>query len=249
MSLIETFKTADATIIGHSHKKLYKNNQDAYVVYQDEDIIVGVVCDGCGSSLYSEVGSRLCSRFIADYVKAHFKDSAFDPDELLHALLGFIKSVSAQMPGKEDFKDFIYNYFLFTVIGFVIKKEQTHIFTAGDGFVMINDDRNSIEQDNRPDYIACNILEESDISFDVTEIPTDSLVRLMIGSDGILEALSSAGRKLHDGGRILSADEMAAETSFFGNPVALPKYLCLLESTGGVLYDDTTLVVVRREND
>ena len=50
-----------ASIIGKAHIKLKKPNQDSYLIANEDEYTLAVVCDGLGSKKYSQIGSKkLC---------------------------------------------------------------------------------------------------------------------------------------------------------------------------------------------
>lgn len=64
MRLSDRFEIAGGSVIGRDHLLYNKPNQDAYYYEVRDNIIAGVVCDGCGSTPYSQVGSSLASKMI-----------------------------------------------------------------------------------------------------------------------------------------------------------------------------------------
>src|SRR5262249_39126815 len=51
--------------IGRDHILAQKNYQDAHALIQTDTHIIGVICDGCGEGVRSEVGAALAAEFIA----------------------------------------------------------------------------------------------------------------------------------------------------------------------------------------
>ena len=46
-----------------------------------------------------------------------------------------------------------------TILGFVMDDQKLIVFGAGDGMVIVNDEINAIDQNNRPIYIAYHLLD------------------------------------------------------------------------------------------
>lgn len=182
---MDIFQVAAGSILGRDHLLAGKNNQDAYRVIQDPEHLVAIVCDGCGSSPYTEVGAQLGARLIANEIhqllqmprwstpwkKAgpHSADPALDPAQLarINALLERVKAdvlAEIRLLAKgmgDDFTKVVEDYFLFTVVGAVVTPAITFFFHLGDGVIKVNG-RNlplagSIAQ-NAPAYLAYNLV-------------------------------------------------------------------------------------------
>lgn len=238
------FTNASASVIGSTHYKLNYNNQDSYGFYQDDTCIVGVVADGCGSGSNSEVGSRLCTDFVVNFCKKHFSNHAFDAELLQTAVLEYLRNLVKNQQTSDE-QDFIENYLLFTLFGFVIQPKHTFVFHSGDGIYLINDKVMIIEQDNRPRYIAKNLI-GGNAQIEVEQIATHELHRLLIATDGLMH--------LHE--KFVHGDVVAGMTSIgdlfeadahFSNMVSLPKAFTDLSINKNVLKDDTTLIMLKRD--
>ncbi len=239
-----TYITATASVIGSSHQKLYYNNQDAYDLYQDRKIIVGVVADGCGSGINSEVGARLGVNFVVNFCRKNFTNQPFDANILKNGLVEYLKNVVKNQQTIEEI-EFIENYLFFTLFGFIIQEHQTFIFHSGDGMYGLNDKEVIIEQNNRPHYVAKSLISgNAKIETDVIE--TNKLHRLFVATDGLLHL----NDKFLKGENILGMNKMADmfdNDDYFDDIVALPKDLTDLVINKNILKDDSTLILLKRE--
>lgn len=238
------FTNATASVIGSSHYKLFYNNQDSYSFYQDKYCIIGVVADGCGSGSNSEVGARLGVDFVVNFCKKHFRSNPFSADFVKSALVEYLRNIVKNQQTMEGV-DFIENYLYFTLFGFIIQPQQTCIFHSGDGFYLLNDKEVVIEQNNRPQYIAKNLISgENHIKTECIE--TSKLQRLLVATDG-LRYLTD---KFLCGERV---EGMAKTSDFFDNEthfedvISLPKFLTDLSVNKNILKDDTTLIMVKKQ--
>lgn len=150
------FEIAKGTIIGRDHRVAGKNNQDAFYCFASDELIVAVVCDGCGSSPHSEVGAKIGARVLATEMASslsgrsdHCRPIRKDDWEFLLScvynkpFLGQIETLAngmaeRQMDGDAEFVQVILDYFLFTAVGIVITPKSTVVFSAGDGIFGIN---------------------------------------------------------------------------------------------------------------
>lgn len=207
------FKGWTGSVIGYEHQLRQANCQDKYryaevnlggQIYQ-----VGVVCDGCSEGTHSEVGAALLSEYIvreAVRLLAGGCEVAQLPEALYRASVAFLQNLSCQMLGPSASGDtlvnFVRDYLLATVLGFVIGPEQAVIFAAGDGSVMVNEVISVRDQANRPAYLAYALLKPSQLSqaaktaFEVYPFETAVLERLAIWTDGFDPALADQTRSL-----------------------------------------------------
>jgi hypothetical protein len=239
------YSAADASIIGTTHRRMKYNNQDASYFICDDNIIVGIVCDGCGSAAHSEVGAQLGARFIAAKCIELFRDSPFDVERLAKQIETYLKGL-ASICSVGKTREFILDYLLFTLIGFVVKQDLTHIFWAGDGVVMVNDELTIIDRNNRPEYFAKTLLgEEIEIEHHIYD--THTINHLMIGTDGVEAIITNQGVSIGNKVSVLEISDLFLKEHFFSKPAALPKYLSDLEATESILLDDTTVILLKKE--
>ena len=153
---------------------------------------------------------------------------------------------------------------------------QTVVFSNGDGLVIINDKQILLGPfpGNAPPYIAYDLLDPAvasishkDTTFKITGcIPTATLNRLLIGTDGVSD-LKKAEHKNLPGQKtpVGPLNWFFDEGLFFQNPDLLRRRLSLInrdtvkyvrndrsqiietKKSYGLLPDDTTLIVVRRK--
>ncbi len=237
------FKIATASVIGSTHQKLFYNNQDSYNLYQDENCIIGVVSDGCGSGSNSEVGAKLAVDFVVNFCKNEFSENHFDLNILQNALIDFLQNIVINQQTKDE-ESFIKNYLLFTLFGFIIQQEQTYIFHSGDGFYILNNKEISIEQDNRPKYIANSLL-NGDFSMSLEIIDTNKVEKILIATDGIIHLNEKYLLNENIDGMNKISDLFNIE-EYFKNEVSLPKFLTDLSLKRNILKDDTTIIMIKR---
>jgi hypothetical protein len=147
------FSLRAGSVTGRDHELSQRNRQDGWawkiLPLGESEYLIGVVCDGCGSSAHSEVGAKLLAEFLAEYLLA-------------------------------------------TVLGFVVGPEQTVIFAAGDGLVIVNDTLTVRDEGNAPHYLAYALLDESaSAGFEVTVWETATIERLAIWTDGLPPELNT----------------------------------------------------------
>ena len=256
--LANQFEYASGSIIGRNHVFAGKNNQDAYRIVANEKFIIVVVCDGCGSGKHSEVGAKLGARLVTNAIADLLNQS---PDQDLEiAKPEFWDSVKINLLQKlKDFVvisngdlEFVNDYLLFTILGFVITSSETVTFSMGDGAIAINGKFTEIPPyaDNAPPYLAYGLHKPEAINFEIRDrLPTSELESLLIATDGISDLV-----------KVEDINQFWEEVRYFKNPDAIRRKLAMLNreeakpdwnkreliKRSGVLSDDTSLVVIRR---
>src|SRR5437867_3242541 len=197
-----SFQVRTGIVTGRNHILDGKNCQDALhqLAFERDGktYIVGAIADGCGEGTHSEVGAQLAVQFIPYTVRDLLQQGiSFEnlPTLLFEKLIDFLKNLidSYNFSDIHEYIKFVHEHLLFTLIGFIIAPENTIVFAAGDGVVLINDDIYLREQDNTPTYIGYHLIEQrylqagpSLTAFDLYHVPSDILKRMAIGSDAWL---------------------------------------------------------------
>ncbi len=245
------WQIAGGTVCGTMHQNPVNitNNQDAFHWIQQDDMVVAVVCDGCGSSPHSEVGAQIGVRLAVEYIK-HFSSGRI----ILWSLIkqGIVEKMlkMSELMGNNPYR-VIRDYFLFTINGVIITDTETTFFTIGDGFAMLNDDVIELGDypDDAPPYIVyAAILDKLKnpqpelYQFKIHKIvPTSEVDHILIGTDGVGKYLLPA----MDG----DLSTFWAEDCF-QNADQVRRKLAVINKTNcrqrGPLRDDTTLITIRR---
>jgi hypothetical protein len=190
-----------ASIIGRDHEFSKKNKQDFVCQYQSETVSIGVVCDGCGESQFSEVGSSLIGTFILNYFKLYSKNQCQPKcDDLKSYLESCLTDFIFHLQHSLLFRfidskkiDFIKDFLLTTCIFFVVYDKQAIVGHCGDGVVIINDDIRILNQNGSPHYIAYKAIPREQLQTDPTKLDffkielydSSKINQILIGTDGI----------------------------------------------------------------
>lgn len=159
---------------GHYH--LYKgtNCQDAMGFYAVDlsslrnaqltttpDFLCGVVSDGCGEGEHSEVGSQMLVAFVLSEIRrirsrqvTSLQDIA---KQLFHSVVRYIDlnlHLSCPTETPAEIAAYVRDYWLATLLGFLICGDEGLIFYAGDGEFALGDVVTVIDQQNTPHYLA-----------------------------------------------------------------------------------------------
>lgn len=192
-------------------------NQDAFVVIQDEDRVIAVLCDGCHSSHSSELGSKWASRLIAEKVRRYVSRyldltaETIDPERLGHLLERVRQDTLAQMRMMalemgDSLSRILDEYFYFTIVGAIALPSGGVVFNLGDGVYSVDDELIQIGPfpGNEPPYLAYGIVgskptdsDPSLLRFNIQKvIPAGEFDHLMIGSDGVADLATRFERKI-----------------------------------------------------
>ncbi len=236
------FEIAGGTVAGRDHVNLGRNNQDAFCWSSTPEATVAVVADGCGSGRLTEVGAQIGARLVAEALR---RRAAYLDDETAEDLLERVRlDVLAQLQVLGNamgggFRQVVSDYFLFTVLGFVVAPRRTVLFGIGDGVVGVNGSiQRLVAEDNTPAYLAYALVPSgagapAPPPFVVhASLSTVDVRSLLVGTDGVEE--------------VTAVSEFWEADRYFTNPFNVGRRLAQLNRKPGVLPDDSTLVVLRR---
>lgn len=265
------FQMAAGSIPGTDHTKpgqpLNLNNHDAFVCRSNNGSIIGIVCDGCGSSKHSEVGAKIGARLLMqafDKYKNRLDDAAvwrrieFD----LISQISTLTNAMSDPLGSDSYSSIIKEYFLFTIVGFVMTPNRTHLFHIGDGTIFVNGNDIGPPHEFAPPYISYQLTgsslhdDASDLlHFKITPISTPEINTLLVGTDGVADLVEHCEDHLpNKAEKVGPLSQFWTEDKFFRNNDAVRRRLALINKEivrdGTIFYgplrDDTTLISLRR---
>lgn len=267
----DLFEWAAGSVPGRDHRHAFKNSHDAFHIEASPSLLVAVVCDGCGSGEHSEVGAKLGARIVAKQVLRWFQNEphVFRVDTINLGLGKVRRSVLAQFQLLTDamagsFSEIVGDYFLATILGAIVTREDAFVFGAGDGVYWVNGQKNEIRaKDNKPPYLCYGIV-ETDGTAPLLEpyhmLRTKDLEGLVLGTDGAMDLAAAAEMRVPGKEDLIGPVGQFLEGRYFRNPFAIKHRLNLinrdyvavdyerkaLREEHGPLSDDTTLLIVRR---
>ena len=273
MNTKEVFEIAGGSVTGRAHVAAGRNNQDAFCWASDADGLVAVVCDGCGGGPRSEVGAQIGSRLVVQ-AAGRLLRSGLDTPELLgqvrQDVLASLGRLAREMSvDAASFSRTVADHFLFTIVGVLVTSRGATTFSLGDGLLVINGERTQLGPfpNNEPPYLGYALLPgglgrgaSEQLSFKVHRSMAASEVQwLALGTDGAIELEVTAERPIQGRDEVVGPlSQFWSDDRFFKNPDMVRRRLAVISRgprgprgsrgpRGGVLSDDTTLVVVRRK--
>jgi hypothetical protein len=261
---VTPFAIAGGSVTGRAHVAAGRNNQDAFCWASDADGLVAVVCDGCSSGPHSEVGAQVGSRLLAQAATRLLR-SSLDVADLLEQIrqdvLASLRVLARDMSvDVASFSRRVADHFLFTIVGVVITARGATTFSLGDGLVVINGERTQLGPfpNNEPPYLGYALLPgtlnrgaSEDLSFKVhRSMAPNEVQSLVLGTDGAVELEAVAERPIQGREEVVGPlSQFWRDDRFFRNPDMVRRRLAVLNRAprGGLLSDDTTLVVIRRK--
>lgn len=249
------FRVAGGTVPGSAHVRAGRSSQDAFAWAWAPRGLVAVVCDGCGSAPRSEIGAGLAARlFAASAARAMAEgERAADVvcERAIAATLGHLhalgRAMSLDTAGTDvravtTFARTVHDAFLFTVVVLVVQPEETVVFAAGDGVVVVNGERIVLGpfEDNAPPYPGYALVDPTRPSAleVVRRLPTEKLASLVLGTDGAIDV--AADRSF----------DPARDPRILANPDMVRRRLAVLARSESTRFeDDATLVVIGRVAD
>jgi hypothetical protein len=271
---MDGFRIAGGSIPGWEHtepgKPVWRNNQDAYGWTREEGSLAAVVCDGCsaggGNEVGAHIGVRLASASLMQLLRCGFKPSKETAPLMLsylkRSMLGPLRVLTDAMT-TTDTNRVIAEHFLFTTVGVLMSSETTIIFALGDGVFAINGEVTVMRarEANKPPYLAYHLVpstfDASDLEFVALKILlTRDVESLAIGSDGLVDFIAACDQPLPViGGAVGAFSQFWEDPSYTLHEDKIRRRLAMANREWaegnrihhGLLPDDTTLVVVRRE--
>jgi len=208
------------------------------LVSENEDFNIGLIADGCGSGSNSEVGAQLGLKYLMQRItKQVNSDWQTNLKEDLQNYSKKLAQIHSQNP-----REFIKNFLLYTLVGFVEKDNIMTIFSFGDGVIIVDDQIKIIDQNNRPKYVNNEFIGNEGGEFVYEEILLDQQT-VIIGSDGVEDFIEGINSGLIEEYENLA--QFVEDEDNFTNPIHVPKLLKKY-SRGGVLKDDCSLIVLKK---
>jgi len=163
------------------------------------------------------------------------------------------------------------DYFLFTAIGAIATPDYALIFSIGDGVYQVDDQVEKLEPEegNHPLYLAYGLVETSlktnldQLKFQIDEfVGLEFIDSLLIGTDGVDYFINQSDHKMPGKKELVgSLDQFRQDDKYFRNSDMVRRKLTLvnrdvakldndnqLNKENGLLPDDTTLIVIRRQS-
>lgn len=199
------FSIGGITRQGFDHIHYGVSNQDAINIIIDDELIIGVLCDGCTNNhqdnvagfSQNQVGANLLSQMVANLCyenmirRTHRKVNLqvftkWLTSETKQRLKMITKSIKVKDAQKLSF---VCNTLLATITGFVIRKKEYFIFHCGDGVAQVNNKHIDLSFDSGK-YL--NFLEDENHTNKshfkiISKGRTKDLNHLYIASDGFQE--------------------------------------------------------------
>ena len=275
------FELAAGSIVGRAHVGTGgllkgKNNQDTYLIHEEETFVVALVLDGCGSGKHSEVGSQVGAKLIMSSLLQKMQRQGLPSnDSTMEILLRSVEQeVIAQLyvlartlAGNGSFSEIVNDYLSFTVLGTFISDQYYAVFGLGDGVFAINGTVLEIGPfpKNAPPLLAYRLLDLTNSAYTFTLHDSgapETLESILIGSDGAMEVEQKSTRMLPGQNEEVGPLRQFVDNDFFfKNPDAMRRRLTLVNSERftkraevtalepGLLTDDTTIVAIRRRKE
>jgi len=259
---MEDFKVSAGSVIGKYHLKTNKNNQDSYQYYSDNDKIIAVVCDGCGSAPYSEVGANLGAKLLLNRLKERnfwscsgnqlkvLKQIRKVRNDVIKDILSFVDI----MIYDEELASIIQDYFLFTSVCAVVCKNYSYIFSIGDGYYGINGETTSLGpfENNAPPYISYYLIRDKLIeddpsfySFKLNKIiKTEGVDSILLGTDGVEDIISNEDRNIPGKKDKIGGIEQFYDFKYVKNSQAITRRLNIINKNSYKVGGDPAILLL-----
>jgi serine/threonine protein phosphatase PrpC len=261
--MIAQHQLAGGSTIGRDHRLVPKNNQDSWSIWRFDDMMIGIVADGCGSGAHSDVGAKLGVQMLGECLRKDYRPHRpIRWQRVQQHMLAQLDGLARAMG--DDYRKIVETYLLFTLLGVVIDNDRATFFALGDGTIIINGQTLSIGpfQGNMPPYLGYGLLLD-ELTVDATtikleplwEMPIDQLDSFLIATDGIDDVIRNSQNVLPGLNVPVGPIEQFWQSDrYFGsNSELVSRQLKLIgrdwplsQPHPGLLGDDTTMIVGRR---
>lgn len=180
-------KVSEGSLVGRDHwvngvLPVGKNNQDAYAWAMRDGAFCGVVADGCGSGLHSEIGAWIGVKAVMDWWIGSRDPGCVDLVKHITDRLRLATYVFGDDPQT------INDYFLFTLmIAIVDPVHGTCVLGCGDGVYGV-DIGETVEikpsVGNQPNYLGYNLLSPGKCRL-TQHFASTEVHSVIIGTDGL----------------------------------------------------------------
>jgi len=131
------WQTFAASAIGKYHIDNNIPCQDDFAFRVVGDVLIGVVCDGAGSSAHSEIGAKECSRSVLDSIEMNLGEGESTRLETVCGrdnLEGAVDVARNRLQSMADEKGFAFKDLSCTLVGCIASSRGGCFFHIGDGF-------------------------------------------------------------------------------------------------------------------
>jgi hypothetical protein len=250
-------------------------NQDRVCSFSSEDLFLGLVADGCGSQPHSEYGAEATVRILERIITARAERGNMAPlNEVWFTTLyqGLVHCLAKN--AKDNFRNphtALNTHMMATATGVIVTPETTVLFGAGDPVFVVNGKAHiwGAELDkNAPAYPVMSLAFKGEgdeetlgkFIFRTHTLPTAQINTLAVASDGAVDLLKICADEFYcvpgTDTPVGPFNQFFTNNELYADPETLGIRLNSLAQNwrnpgpphqGGLLDDDTSLVVIRRK--
>ncbi len=230
----DSFAVAAASVAGHEHRRLHRNNQDGLAVRAEPQRIVAALCDGCSAGRFSEVGARLAAAWVVARLPELLADRPTTPTlcaRLTDGLTDYLRQIAAGLGGGALA---VHDHLLFTLLVAVVEPERSLILGLGDGLYSVDGKRRTLDSgpDNAPPYLGYRLIDPAQL-----DRPSNQSIQISHEGGPVYSlALGSDGSAGFDWAEL-------DQPRYARNRSLLQKRLNVLERQ---FADDASLILIRR---
>ena len=179
MNTTPIFAVRTGRVLGRDHLVRRRSCQDASVVGSACGWCWGVVSDGCGQGSASELGALLTTHVVSHHLEAGLPSLFVDAGDAVArleesavaslvqsvaaAVVDALGAVAARVAVRESsaHRAFVHEHLLATALGYALSDTCGFAFAFGDGLLLVDDEVEAFEQDDRPLYLGYALLGRS----------------------------------------------------------------------------------------
>jgi hypothetical protein len=189
--------------------------------------------------------------------------------EIRNEVLETLKTLAIAMGTKP--REIIHTYFMTTIVGCIATTDTLTTFSIGDGFIIINDDAKSLGPftNNEPPYLVYGLLgtktadKQSDqFAFKCETYDLSIIDQVLLSTDGFEDIINHEESMIPGLDSAVGSSMQFFQDRFLSNPdnirrrlSQINRELATVDETSrhariqkGLLHDDTTIIVMKRNN-
>ena len=250
MTLSGFFLAVAGSVTGRDHRRAERDGQDGHAVVITDDVVAGIVTDGCSSGRASEIGARVGAAWLAALIEPAFRGvdepagARAAAATVTRALLDRLELLARSFdPAGHVSAARVDQSLLFGFLAAVVTPVTTIVFGIGDGIVVVDGTITVIDPgpENAPPYLAYALLGGGGARAGLE--PRIHFAGTTAGVEAVAVATDGAAPLVEAGSASLAA--IVADARYAKNPSLLRKRLVVL-SDAGTFADDATIALVRR---
>lgn len=192
-----------ASVTGIAHQERQIPCQDAYFIRRKGEYLIAAVCDGAGSSRYSEQGAQLVARLFTLRITEWPNIDLLTEKQITQGAKQLIEDIRLQLAEYAEIKQCALNEYASTLVACWVGDDSGYLFHLGDGIAVVEycDGTSYVSQPENGEYANQTwFVTSENWEAHLRVIPLNQPVKqVILMSDGVQPfAMNKAGDALYE---------------------------------------------------